>query len=153
MFACRTLECACDPPCCCAGLRPACWRIWRSSWLWRWWRRKMGPRRLAWSAPGVPAWAAPSSWCLISSWLCVSSRDLRERSREGSCSTTNSLNGFSSCINVPVYTAPLELVERFSQIRCSVDYCLIKGHSLQPRCQRHQKALLKYEHMKNTLNN
>lgn len=67
----RGLWCFCDSLCWGAGLRLTCWRIWRSSWLWRGWR-KMRSQKPAWSAPGVPTWAAPPWWRPFSSWLYLS---------------------------------------------------------------------------------
>lgn len=62
-------------PCWGDGQRTACWRIWRFSWLWRWWKKKTRSSS-AWTAPGILAWAAPPWWRPFSSWLHV--RKLQE---------------------------------------------------------------------------
>lgn len=67
-------------PCWGGGQRTACWRIWRFSWLWRWWKKKTRSSS-AWTAPEILAWAAPPWWRPFSSWLHVRKLE-EEKSRK-----------------------------------------------------------------------
>lgn len=107
----------CDSPGWGAGLKPACWKIWKSSWLRRWRRMKRRSVSPAWLAPGGPAWAAPPWWRPFSSWLRVSELHLQGFSEKTkSCWITISKQQQKTNIpDVPVYslqhsgTAPLVL--------------------------------------------